>query len=148
MREKEYEICMEGLEIIGFPKEDYMPLKDYESWRVAVLKYCKNTELDQINWMQKHMETDEVFVLLDGHCKLIVAGNGLEPEEFRAIEMKPHKLYNIKKGNWHNHILDQLGEVLIIENQNTTDDNSPIYHMTEADILAMKAVVTAYLELH
>lgn len=61
------------IEIIGFPKEDYMPLKDYDGWRVAVLKHCENTNLEKISWMQKHMETDEVFVLLDGK---LYAGSG------------------------------------------------------------------------
>ena len=40
-----------GVETIGFPEEDYMPLKDYEEWRVAVLKYCENTRLENIDWM-------------------------------------------------------------------------------------------------
>lgn len=144
MREKQYEENGNGVEIFGFPKEDYQPLKDYQSWRVAVLKHCENTELSKINWVQKHMETDEVFVLLDGKCTLILAGCECKPCGFSAIEMQPHKLYNIKKGYWHNHILNHAGEVLIIENQNTTNDNSPIYSMTETDILEMKKVVTAY----
>lgn len=134
----------EELEIIAFPEEDYLPLKDYESWRVAVLRYCKNTRLENITWMQKHLETDEVFVLLDGHCTLILAGNGEHPEDFHAIEMQPHRLYNIRKGNWHNHILDESGEVLIVENQNTSDDNSPIYTMTEYDVHKMRQVVRGY----
>lgn len=40
------------IEIIGFPKEDYMPLKDYDGWRVAVLKHCENTNLEKISWMR------------------------------------------------------------------------------------------------
>ncbi len=134
----------EELEIIDFPQEDYMPLKDYGSWRVAVLKYCKNTELSRIDWMQKHNETDEVFVLLNGRCTLILAEDGKMPNHFRAIEMQPHRLYNIKKGNWHNHILDADGEVLIVENQNTSDENSPVYRMTEQDISQMRQAVKAY----
>ena len=31
---------MEGIEIIDFQPEGYKPLVDYESWRVAVLKFC------------------------------------------------------------------------------------------------------------
>ena len=123
-----------GIEVIEFPKEDYKPLKDYEGWRVAVLKHCENTNLDKIRWMQKHMQTDEVFALLDGNCTLILAGNGDEPGEYKTIEMEPHKIYNIRRGFWHNHVLAEKGEVLIIENQNTTDDNSPTYYMTQEEI--------------
>lgn len=130
-----------GVEKIDFPKEDYLPLKDYESWRVAVLKHCENTNLEKIDWMQKHLETDEVFVLLQGSCTLLVAGDGKIPQNVKAIEMEPHKLYNVKKGYWHNHVLDEMGEVLIVENQNTTDDNSPIYYMNEQEICTVRAVV-------
>lgn len=138
---REIVIMEEGVEVIGFPKEDYMPLKDYESWRVAVLKYCENTKLEKIDRMQKHLFTDEVFVLLDGNCTLILAGDGETPEQFKMIEMEPHKLYNIKKGYWHNHILDEKGEVLIVENQNTSDDNSPVYQMNENEINRLRESV-------
>ena len=39
----------QDIEIIDFPAEDYMPLKDYEGWRVAVLKHCENTNLEKIS---------------------------------------------------------------------------------------------------
>lgn len=132
MREK-------GIEIISFPTEDYLPLKDFESWRVAVLKYCQNTRVENIDWMQKHLYTDEVFVLLAGKCTLILGENGDVPEKFKTIEMEAHKLYSVKKGYWHNHILDESGEVLIVENSNTTDDNSPIYKLNEEEIQKLRA---------
>lgn len=130
-----------GVEILSFPAEDYMPLKDYEAWRVAVLKYCQNTRLENISWMQKHLLTDEVFVLLDGSCMLLLAGNGDTPANMKVIEMKPHRLYNIKKGYWHNHILDEKGEVLIVENSNTTDENSLIYQMHAEEMEELRACV-------
>lgn len=129
---------LEGMDVISFPKEDYMPLKDYESWRVAVLKSCENTRLSRIMSMQKHLETDEVFVLLHGAVTLILAGNGSTPKEFKTVEMKPHRLYNIKKGFWHNHVLDDAGEVLIVENRDTTDENSPIHFLTEEEITQVR----------
>ena len=122
-----------GIEIVNFPKEDYMPLKDYGAWRVAVLRHCVNTDMENIRWMQKHMETDEVFILTEGNCTLVLAGNGELPGEYDFVKMEPHKLYSIQKGYWHNHVLDEKGEVVIVENRDTTDDNSPTYHMTEQD---------------
>ncbi len=122
-----------GVEIIDFPPEDYMPLKDYEQWRVAVLKACYNTCLPQIRWMQKHMETDEVFVLLQGSCTLLLGGCARVPGTVELIPMKRHSLYVVKKGFWHNHVLDEEGEVLIVENRNTSDANSPIHNLTPGE---------------
>ncbi len=120
-----------GIEIVTFEPTGYKPLVDYGEWRVAGLKFCEDLLLENIKTMQKHDETDEVFVLLNGECTLFLAGDGEEPSDIEGIEMEPHKLYNIKKGVWHNHIMNEEGEVLIVENRTTTDDNSPVLPLNE-----------------
>ena len=97
---------MEGIENIDFQPEGYKPLVDYESWRVAVLKFCDDLLIENVKTMQKHLYTDEVFVLVQGHCTLFLAGEGDKPGKITAVHMEPHKIYNIKKGTWHNHIMD------------------------------------------
>lgn len=122
------------IEITEFQKEGYKPLVDYEAWRVAVLKFCDDLKLENIKTMQKHMETDEVFVLLHGSCTLYLGGTGEAPKNIEKVEMEQGKIYNIKKGVWHNHTMDEAGEVLIVENRNTSDDNSPIVKLTQEQI--------------
>ncbi|MDD3140048.1 MAG: hypothetical protein PHX08_13870 [Lachnospiraceae bacterium] len=118
------------IEIIKFQQEGYKPLVDFNTWRVAVLKYCEDLKIENINTMQKHSETDEVFVLLQGRATLFSGGSEDVPKEILAVTMEQHKIYNVKKGVWHNHILSEEGEILIVENRNTTDDNSPIIKLT------------------
>lgn len=126
-----------GIEIIDFQSEGYKPLVDYESWRVAVLKFCDDLLIENVTTMQKHLYTDEVFVLVQGSCTLFLAGEGDAPGKITAVKMEPHKIYNIKKGVWHNHIMDEDGEVVIVENQNTCDDNSPILPLTDAQLVEL-----------
>lgn len=121
----------EYIEISSFEGEGYLPVIDYQSWRVAILNYCEELEVQNLSTMQKHLETDEVFVLLRGNCTLFLGGKGEEIEFLEAIPMKPLQLYNIKRGVWHTHTLDQEGMVLIVENQDTSDENSPIKTMEE-----------------
>ncbi len=113
------------IEISAYQGEGYKPMVDYESWRVAILKYCDELLPEAINKVQKHDKTDEVFVLLSGKCILFSAGKGECPQEIEAVPMEPLKLYNVKKGVWHTHTLSKDAEVLIIENQDTTLQNSP-----------------------
>lgn len=115
----------EWIEVVHYDKEGYQPLIDYESWRVAILNYCDELLIDQIEKMQKHNDTDEVFILLEGECTLFTGGKGDSLEEIDAIFMEPQKIYNVKKGVWHTHTLNQRGKVLIVENRNTSDENSP-----------------------
>ena len=130
-QKKEQELATQDFEITGLPESGYHPLVDYESWRVAVLKYCSDVQLENLTNMQKHMQSDEVFVLLSGACTLYAAGEGESPAAIRKIPLEPCKLYNVKRGHWHTHALSCDGAVLIVENRDTCDDNSPIHQLSE-----------------
>lgn len=104
---------------------------DFQSWRVAELRYIDELEPDKIDNMQKHNETDEVFVVLEGDFTLYLGGQGDTIEEIEAIKLEPLKLYNVKKGTFHTHTPDKNCTCLIIENKDTTDDNSPKIKITK-----------------
>lgn len=128
----------EEIEICDFPESGYAPVLDYGEWRAAVLKYCEDTTLEKITYMQKHEESDELFVLLTGSCTLYTAGAGETPEKIKAVPLTPGKGYNVKRGVWHNHVLDEKGMVFIVENRNTCDENSPCHDLTNEQIGELK----------
>ena len=102
----------------------YRPLVDFAGWRVAVLRYTDELLPDRIEGMERHDETDEVFVLLAGRCILFL-GEGRETvEAVYAEDMQPLKVYNVKRGAWHSHTLSKDASVLIVENRDTGDKNS------------------------
>ena len=133
-RRKEYEskillmkggYCMQTLiELHEHKAEGYLPLVDFESWRVAILNRGPEEELQNIDYMGVHDETDEVFVLLTGRCVLFVAEEVTDASPVHAYDMIPGTVYNVKKGVWHTHALSADASVLIVENQNTTWENS------------------------
>ncbi|MCR5836753.1 MAG: hypothetical protein K6G88_09620 [Lachnospiraceae bacterium] len=113
------------IDITSYDGEGYEPLVHFESWRCAVLRYIDELELENLTDMQKHNETDELFILLEGECVLFTGGQGDELNDFDAIKMEPLKVYNVKKGTFHTHTLKKDTTVLIVENDNTYDYNSP-----------------------
>ncbi len=117
----------ECCEITEFNDVGYAPIIDFQSWRVAMLNYIDELEPDQINNFQCHLETDEVFVLLAGRCILFLADvdNDNQIIKIYAVEMQPYRAYNIKQGIFHTHTLTEEAKVLIIENRDTSDANSP-----------------------
>jgi len=121
---------MQEIEVKEFPESGYRPLVDFESWRVAVLKYCADLKLENIRTMQYHAETDEAFILLQGQCSLFTGGVGPKIGELKKTGMELHKVYVIKRGVWHNHSMSRDGEVLIVENSQTSDENSPIMELS------------------
>lgn len=116
------------LEIEHFLAPGYKREIEFDEWTVARLNYIDELEPERIEWIQKHDQTDEVFVLLQGKCILYIfesSDHSSMPGKMHAIDMVPNKCYNIKKGVWHTHTLSVDTQVLIIENSNTTLENSP-----------------------
>ncbi len=118
------------LEITDYTDEGYQPLVTYDAWRVAILNYIDELLPHCIGKMQRHDNTDEVFVLLKGHCILFVGTGTDRVEEILAEDMQPLKLYNIKRGTWHTHTLSADATVLIVENDDTGLANSPEIALT------------------
>ena len=119
------------LTISDFRGIGYRPLVDYGAWRVAVLRYIDELLPENIASMQRHDETDEVFVLLAGRCILFIGGDGETVERIQAADMQPYQLYNVRRGAWHTHTLDPDAHLLIIENRDTSGANSPLAALTE-----------------
>lgn len=118
------------LQISSYEGEGYLPLIHYEKWRVAELRYCDELLPQNIKKLQRHDKTDEIFVLLEGTCTLFIADGSDNIGEIYAEPLKPLHVYNVKKGSWHSHTLSPDTTVLIIENNDTCDDNSPEQALT------------------
>ena len=113
------------LEVRGYDGAGYQPMIDYDKWRVAILRYSDELLPERIFAMQRHDETDEVFVLLQGRCILFLGEEKDTINSITAVDMVPRKLYNVKRGVWHSHTLSIETSVLIVENCDTTIQNSP-----------------------
>ncbi|MBR3646136.1 MAG: hypothetical protein IKN54_06930 [Lachnospiraceae bacterium] len=121
----------EYIDVVSYDGEGYKPLVDYQTWRCAVLRYIDELELDNLINMQKHNETDELFILLEGECVLFVGGKDDDLSDIDAIKMEPLKIYNVKRGTYHTHTLMPNTTVLIVENRDTDDSNSPRVWFTQ-----------------
>jgi hypothetical protein len=108
----------------------YKPVIDFDTWRVAVLNYSDDLRPENITSMQRHNETDEVFVLLRGSCILFLGHGDENVTQVFAEDMKPMRVYNVKKAAWHTHTLSENAKVLVVENSDTTYDNSPFCRLT------------------
>lgn len=129
----------EYIEIKELNTEGYLPVISYGGWRLAQLRFCEDLLIENIRTMQKHEETDEVFVLLKGEGMLFTGGRFDRVDDVSCVRLEPLKLYNVKKGVWHNHVISEDATVLIIENDNTSDDNSPVQelNMKEQDMVKL-----------
>jgi len=125
-------ISKDMLEVSEYNGEGYKPLVDFDAWRVAVLNYIDELLPERLDSMQRHDETDEVFVLLKGRCILFLGSGDEAVSQLFAEDLLPLKFYNVKKGCWHTHTLSANAAVLIVENRGTTSENSPVVDLSLA----------------
>ena len=122
---------MEAIELLRHDDPGYKTLVTFNGWRVAFMNDGPKTTIEGLTYLQKHDETDEVFILLKGRCVLILAGYGDAPQEITAVDMEPGVMYNVKKGAWHTHVFYEDTSVAIVENADTAPNNSPMSDLTE-----------------
>ena len=123
----------ELVQIQEYSGEGYKPLIDYDTWRVAILRFIDELRPENIEHLECHLETDEVFVLLAGQCTLFIGTPDNDDDlGIEAIRMEPLKLYNIRQGVYHSHTLSQDASVLIVENRDTAASNSQRAKLTKA----------------
>lgn len=118
------------LEVASHTLAGYKPVIDYANWRVAILNFSDDLRPEKIMALQRHNETDEVFVLLRGRCLLFLGEGDETIGAIHGQDMIPHTIYNVKKGAWHSHTLSEDAMVLIVENRDTIFDNSPFCPLT------------------
>jgi len=129
------------LEIREYTGPGYRPLVDFGAWRVAILRYHEDMLPHNIRAMQRHDETDEVFVLLEGHGVLYLGEGQDGITRILAQDMEPLKLYNVKRGVWHHHTLSRDAVVLIVEHRDTTNAYSAQVQLSETQHKALLALV-------
>ncbi len=115
---------IEGLDILEHTGNGFQTMIRFESWRIALAVRGTDQEEAPIRELSRHLETDEVFVLLKGGCTIFTGGQGEEPSDIMATGMEPFRLYNIRKGTWHARTLLPGSEILVVENDGTGPQNS------------------------
>ncbi len=114
------------IEILENKEKSYSPVVAFNNWRIAIMNDMEKYSPQNVECWQKHNLSDESFVLLKGKCTLFVAdGRDAPYDNITACKMEPQKVYNIKKGVWHTHTFSEDTSVLIVENDDTNDTNSP-----------------------
>ncbi|MEA4884805.1 MAG: hypothetical protein VB144_14330 [Clostridia bacterium] len=104
--------------------EDYAPLIDYRTWRVASICPSEHNRAENVRLAERHNETDEVFITMRGHALLFVSEGQEGLTVLHTIDMAPLTAYNVKRGVWHTCVLGRDSVVLIVENCDTSRENS------------------------
>lgn len=108
----------EGLEVFEYTGAGYERTMHYGEWRVAFLNWAEKFDAASDFPPERHMLTDEVFVLLAGSATLEIGASG------EKVSLQPQRLYNVRAGVWHRVRVSRDACLLIVENHSTGAENS------------------------
>ena len=108
------------IEKLKYDGENFGVVKRTDTWVIGMGNF--GSSLGRLSKFERHLETDESFVLICGKARLFEK-HELGVEE---ILMEPGYVYNVPKGTWHHCIVEKDAHVLIIENNGTCPDNSEV----------------------
>lgn len=121
---------MKRMETCRIGGAGYDKLVSFETWRLAKLRWEPRFEPENLSFFERHMETDEAFLLYEGKALLITGGDGEKPEEIEVVKMERGVVYNFPKGAWHQILCSHDATVIIVENEDTSEDNSEYIDFT------------------
>jgi hypothetical protein len=132
---------IQQVEVLSWQGQGFRPLVEFESWIVALMNWEQRFDLTGIGDIERHNETDEVFVLSHGKSVLFV----VVEDRLRAYDMEPGVIYNVTKGTWHSVIGNKDTTWLIVESSTTSRKNTDHRHLSEDEIKSLKEQYPSWL---
>lgn len=120
----------------------YQPVLDFEGWRVAMLRRPDDPAHNVFHRVERHRETNEVFILTVGQADLIVCDGDATPGVWHVIAMRHNVAYNIGKAVWHEVVMSAEAHIIIFERTDTTIANSDYAELPADTISAISALFT------
>ena len=100
----------------------------YEGWKVAFITFSQ--DYNKMEKVKRHLATDETFLLVKGRATLYVSDEQV-PQNFVVVPLKKQNLYNVKQNTWHHLKVSKRAKVLVVENSNTTKENTQTYFLKD-----------------
>ena len=127
-----------NIEVKEFSGEGMSRVYENKKWMVGVKNWKPANDITGVDCLERHNETDELFVLLQGRCTLIYANENGQTLDIRALEMEPLKVYNMPAGLWHNTVTCKDTKIVLIEDSSTGSHNSDVLTLKVEQIARVK----------
>ena len=119
------------IEAYFYEQEGFKPLLISEGWQVSQLNPVEKHGLEDIDQVERHLYTDEVFILHRGSAVLIEAEMKGGKICFNCLRMKQGVIYNIPAGAWHDIAMDADAQIIIVEKSNTHLSDCAYFPLSE-----------------
>ena len=115
------------IQILRHGAEGFARLYENENWTVALKNAGPSNCREAVVTLERHNQTDELFLLLSGNA--VMMEGTVENETVTGItekKMESGCIYLIPHGVWHNTWMEPGAKFVIIENADTSYDNTDV----------------------
>lgn len=117
----------------------YQPVLDFHGWRVAMLRHDTFLDISTLHQVERHRNTNEVFILTEDEADLILFSGADVPEEGYIVPMTRHVAYNIPENGWHHVVMSEDAHIVLFERTETSKDTSDYAELSAAQLKSLRA---------
>ncbi len=135
------EVPQELVEIGEYFGLGFQPVLNFEGWRVAMKRWADSTTPAKFHSVDRHNETNEVFILTTGQAELLLIEEKMPPIATHLIPMKLNVAYSVQQGAWHHVFMSEDAHILVFERADTSRENSNAFELDADTIAAIRSRV-------
>ncbi len=129
------------LQVLEFNDVGLSRVYENKDWMVGIKNWKPANDKANIDCLERHNETDELFVLLSGACILLTATGKAGDLRIKATAMEQNKVYNIPRSLWHNTVTRKDTKLILVEATDTSSANSDIVPLVAAQLEEVRKLV-------
>ena len=120
----------QGIDIYNYDGEGLERSYACENRLVGIKNYKPASSREQMDSLEKHLLTDELFIpLTEGSILLYKQDGG----SLCHASMEMGRIYSVRKGNWHNVLMIPGGKMALTERADTSMENSLLLPLTREE---------------
>jgi hypothetical protein len=108
----------------------YQPVLDFAGWKVAMLRHFEVVAPETFYRVERHWNTNEVFILTAGQAFLIILEGEQAPTAPGFVTaMETNVAYNVRQSVWHHVVMSPDAHIVLFERSETgpqTTDYAPL----------------------
>jgi len=116
-----------------FGAEGLKRVYENEKWMVGIKNWKPANDIANVDCLERHNGTDELFILLAGSCVLLYAEEAAGVLDIKALRMEGGKVYCIPRTLWHNTVTSKDVKLILVEDSSTGPSNSDVVQLGEAE---------------
>lgn len=120
-------------------EQAYQPVLDFHGWKVAMLRHFDVVAPETFHRVERHWNTNEVFILTAGEADLIVCEGDESPTEPHVFPMALNVAYDIQQSVWHHVVMSPDAHIVIFERSETGIETTDYAELAPEIIAEVKA---------